>query len=121
MARALRIEIEGGRYHVTARGNERRPIFRQGRDRRHFLEHPWEGLVGGVVLGSEEHAPQLLKRAKRHPREEPARTGENWLGRWEGCDYTTVSKAVGRFGERLAEEPELQKQLVRIENEMAKL
>ena len=38
MARALRIEIEGGRYHVTARGNERRPIFRKDSDRFHFLE-----------------------------------------------------------------------------------
>ena len=38
MARALRIEVPGGRYHITARGNERRPIFRQDRDRIHFLE-----------------------------------------------------------------------------------
>lgn len=28
MARPLRIQIAGGRYLVTARGNERRPIFR---------------------------------------------------------------------------------------------
>ncbi len=38
MARALRIEIQGGHYHVTARGNERRAIFRQDKDRTHFLE-----------------------------------------------------------------------------------
>jgi len=38
MARALRIDIEGGWYHVTARGNERRAIFRDDRDRAHFLE-----------------------------------------------------------------------------------
>jgi putative transposase len=38
MARPLRIEIPGGRYHLTARGNERRDIFRDDRDRRHFLE-----------------------------------------------------------------------------------
>ena len=38
MARPLRIEIAGGRYHVTSRGNERRPIFRDERDRCHFLE-----------------------------------------------------------------------------------
>ena len=38
MARPLRIEIPGGRYHVTARGNERRDIFRDSRDRQHFLE-----------------------------------------------------------------------------------
>jgi REP element-mobilizing transposase RayT len=38
MARRLRIELAGGWYHVTARGNEQRPIYRDERDRRHFLE-----------------------------------------------------------------------------------
>ena len=38
MARALRIEREGGRYHVTARGNERKAIFRDETDRFEFLE-----------------------------------------------------------------------------------
>jgi putative transposase len=38
MARPLRIDIPGGRYHVTSRGNERRAIFRQDRDRMRFLE-----------------------------------------------------------------------------------
>ena len=38
MARPLRIEIRGGRYHLSARGNERRRIFWDERDRQHFLE-----------------------------------------------------------------------------------
>ena len=38
MARALRIERPGGRYHVTARGNERKEIFRDHTDRFHFLQ-----------------------------------------------------------------------------------
>ncbi|HNQ88253.1 MAG TPA: transposase [Verrucomicrobiota bacterium] len=38
MARPLRIERAGGWYHVSARGNERRAIYRDDRDRRHFLE-----------------------------------------------------------------------------------
>jgi REP element-mobilizing transposase RayT len=38
VARPLRIETAGGWYHVTARGNERKPIFRDDADRRHFLE-----------------------------------------------------------------------------------
>ena len=38
MARPLRIERLGGRYHVTARGNEQKPIYRQDTDREHFLE-----------------------------------------------------------------------------------
>jgi REP element-mobilizing transposase RayT len=37
MPRALRIEFENALYHVTSRGNERRPIFRNDRDRRTFL------------------------------------------------------------------------------------
>ncbi|HEV2214226.1 MAG TPA: transposase [Terracidiphilus sp.] len=38
MARPLRIERAGGRYHVTARGNERKPIYRDDCDRVYFLE-----------------------------------------------------------------------------------
>lgn len=38
MARPLRIEQAGGRYHVTARGNERKAIYRDDSDRFHFLE-----------------------------------------------------------------------------------
>ena len=37
MARPLRVEYEGAIYHVTVRGNERRAIFRDGRDRQRFL------------------------------------------------------------------------------------
>ena len=45
MARPLRIERVGGWYHVTARGNERKAIFRDNRDRQHFLE-----VVAEMVL-----------------------------------------------------------------------
>jgi len=38
MARALRIQEGGAWYHLTARGNERRPIYRDQRDRHHFRE-----------------------------------------------------------------------------------
>jgi len=37
MARVQRIEYEGAVYHVTARGNDRRPIFRDDADRERFL------------------------------------------------------------------------------------
>ena len=37
MARQLRIEYPGALYHVTSRGNERRPIFRSVQDRLFFL------------------------------------------------------------------------------------
>ena len=38
MARPLRIERAGAWYHLTARGNERQPIFRDRRDYQHFCE-----------------------------------------------------------------------------------
>ena len=38
MARSLRINIAGGWYHITNRGTERRKIFSNERDYRHFLE-----------------------------------------------------------------------------------
>ena len=38
MARPVRIELAGGWYHLTARGNERKVIWRDDRDRRRFVE-----------------------------------------------------------------------------------
>ena len=38
MARPIRIEYENAAYHVTARGNERRAIFRDDKDRTCFLQ-----------------------------------------------------------------------------------
>jgi len=39
MARPLRIAFPGAFYHVTARGNERKTIFKSIRDRQKFLEY----------------------------------------------------------------------------------
>jgi REP element-mobilizing transposase RayT len=39
MARPLRIEFDGGYYHVTSRGDERKEIFRTVADRQRFLEY----------------------------------------------------------------------------------
>jgi len=39
MARQLRIEYPGAFYHVTSRGNERKPVFKSKRDREKFLEY----------------------------------------------------------------------------------
>ena len=38
MARPLRVDIEDGWYHITSRGIERRRIFTEDRERKHFLE-----------------------------------------------------------------------------------
>ena len=38
MARPLRIQYEGAFYHVTARGNEKKDIFRDDQDRNKFIQ-----------------------------------------------------------------------------------
>jgi putative transposase len=38
MARPLRLEFPGALYHVTARGNERKPIVRDDLDRELWLQ-----------------------------------------------------------------------------------
>ena len=38
MARPLRIEFPGAVYHITSRGNERKAIFRDDKDRKMFLD-----------------------------------------------------------------------------------
>jgi len=37
MSRPLRVEFPGAIYHLTARGTERREIYRDDEDRRNFL------------------------------------------------------------------------------------
>ncbi len=49
IARAPRIEVENGIYHVAARGNERKAIYRDAADRERFLEIlGLTELVGGT-------------------------------------------------------------------------
>lgn len=51
MPRPVRVEFAGAVYHVMARGNERREIFRDEKDRRRFLETLGEaGQQLGVVV-----------------------------------------------------------------------
>jgi REP element-mobilizing transposase RayT len=38
MARPLRIEYDGAVYHITSRGNARKPIYKEDEDRKIFLE-----------------------------------------------------------------------------------
>ena len=51
MARPIRIEFENAVYHVTARGNERRDIYRDDKDRIRFQETLEETVERfGVVI-----------------------------------------------------------------------
>ena len=51
MGRQLRIEYRGAFYHVTARGNERKDIFKSNRDREKFMEYLQSAAVryGAVI------------------------------------------------------------------------
>lgn len=63
MARPIRVEFPGAVYHVMARGNERRDIFRDDRDRERFLDtlagaverYGWR-LHGYCLMGNHYHA-----------------------------------------------------------------
>ena len=39
MSRPLRITYPGAFYHITARGNEQKPVFKSKRDREKFIEY----------------------------------------------------------------------------------
>jgi len=71
MARALRTLIPGGYYHVTRRGNERKAIFRDDTDR-------WSWCID---MGQSDRR----RSAKR----------------WEGLDYTAVSRERKRLRDRI--------------------
>ncbi len=70
MARPLRIEFEGAIYHLCARGNERRKVFRDERDRVQFLEL-LEGsaeryqvsVLAFVLMGNHFHLVAQTRRA----------------------------------------------------------
>jgi hypothetical protein len=85
MARALRIERAGGRYHVMARGNERKVIFRDERDYFHFLEllsqlsQRFGARVHAYALNSELGARQIGSR--RFARRTGARPHRGFGGR----------------------------------------
>jgi putative transposase len=64
MARPLRLDIEGGRYHVINRGLEKRQIFPNERTYLHFLEllsvlpkRFGIKIHGYVLMGNHYHLP----------------------------------------------------------------
>jgi putative transposase len=67
MPRGPRLDIEGGLYHVIARGVERRPIFRDDTDRQSFLRRLQmvageEGLQVFAYLLLDNHVHLVVRR-----------------------------------------------------------
>ncbi len=97
MTRPLRIEIAGGRYHVMARGNERRDVFRKKSDSLHFLEILEELQER---FGASLHAYAPMKNpylGQRRGRMSLVELGE----RAGGMNYAAVGAALSRFSSKL--------------------
>jgi REP element-mobilizing transposase RayT len=70
MARPLRIEFPGAFYHITCRGNDRRPIFMNDVDRETFLRILGDSLAiyqvvlhAYVLMGNHVHLVPLVQLA----------------------------------------------------------
>ncbi|MBV6504430.1 MAG: hypothetical protein AKCLJLPJ_02568 [Fimbriimonadales bacterium] len=84
MARPVRVEFEGAIYHVMARGNERRPIFRDDTDRKRFLDTLAEAVERfGLVV----HAYCLMSNHYHLLVETPRANLSQALG-WVQTTYT---------------------------------
>ena len=109
MARPLRIERPGGRYHVTARGNDRRNVFRADADRLHFLELLAEL---GERFGTKVHAYVLMDNHYHLLLETPEANlsrSMHWLNAgycvWFNRRYRRSGHLLqGRFGAFLVED-----------------
>src|SRR5439155_24417538 len=87
MARPLRWERPGARYHVTARGNERRAIFRDAADRQHFIS-PLAELP--ERFGTCLHAYVLMPN-HYHPLLETPEANPSRVGPWLNVSYSVRS------------------------------
>jgi putative transposase len=95
MARPIRIEVAGGWYHVTARGNERRRIFADERDRVRFVELLAEQTQR---FGLRLHAYALMDN-HYHLLVETPQTNLSQAMQWLGVSYTTwFNRRHGRVG-----------------------
>ena len=95
MARPLRVEIAGGWYHVTGRGNERRAIFRDDKDRGRFVE-----LVGQLweQFGVKVHTYVLMDN-HYHLLVSTPTGGLSGAMQWLGVSYSVwFNRRHGRVG-----------------------
>ena len=117
MARPIRVEFEGAVYHVTARGNDRKPIYRDDRDRERLLETLHEtverfGFVIYVVLPDAESlspaGPNTARQSERRGRLAP----DDLQHRFNRRHRRSGHLYQGRFKAQLVEEENLRGGLV---------
>ena len=89
MARPLRIDVEGGWYHVMSRGIERRPIFPDDSFCLHFLD-----LLGEMTarFGVEVHAYVLMVKHYRLLLRTPGANASQAM-QWLNVSYSAWSNA----------------------------
>jgi REP element-mobilizing transposase RayT len=134
MARPLRINIAGGWYHITSRGQRRQPIFHDDKDRAEFLYRLEEATkrygvqVHAYVLMSNHY--HLLIRTPKANTSEAMQWWKNGYGmwwnrstiRWGTCSwvgsrvsyYSAVSEAIRRFERKKLNRAEVKKALRRV-------
>ena len=103
MARPVRVNVAGGWYHVTARGIERRAIFEDGRDHKHFLE-----LLSAMT---ERYGVCARQRSGLTLRAIGAALGMK--------EYKTVAKAIQRFASAMPRDATKRRLVRECLNEMA--
>jgi len=91
MARPLRIEYPGAFYHITARGNEQKDIFRNNKDRERFLGY----LEKAAIYLSHRYSGRPLKE----------------IGKEFGIGESAVSQAGSRFESDMKASPLLRSRI----------
>lgn len=93
MARPVRLEYANATYHVTARGNERRAVFRDDEDRERFTATLAEAVVlHGLVVHGWCPDAQPLSSADRDAEGQPE------PGDGLAADHPTRSALTGAGG-----------------------
>ena len=103
MARPLRIEAAGAWFDLTARGNERKPVFRDDADRRHFLQR-LGGMSGRFAVSVAAYvcglAVRELGRLAGGLDDRCVVSALGWFARWLRGD-ATLTKRIDRLNRHL--------------------
>src|SRR5947199_8927374 len=99
MARPLRIEYPGEVYRVMPRGNQGRPIFKDDKDRKRFLETLEESCqkTGWEIAETERklNAKSRCHNSRTDPCD-PCDIREAWARKLTGCECD--KSALGQWG-----------------------
>src|SRR5882672_2246917 len=104
MAGRLRLNRAGLWYHVTARGNERKPIYRDDRDRRHFIELFVDGVSSCACACTDRRGDWGRELALYLGREKGGMRLRESTEAVGARNLMAINLAIGRFRLRLTRE-----------------